>query len=327
MKYKLNKYVLGILAITFVMTSCSKTSDELASVASTKQNILTFKTVEEFNTTVQKVNSMKPEERVAWEKSKGFKSFGTICDEFYATIEPQNFKTIEQVNDFVAANRDKIQIYTNEAGDKYCEVQEFDNSARYLMNANRMYIIGNKAFRTFNEGVVSTVISDIETLKMAKSYSELTPKVNSGIMRALPTTTSGDSNNTEIFCEGDVHDGLFGALQTYRLVVRLKAYNTYAPYNTYDYHFIQISNYVWHVVLFSVSRKTSFNISMYVTDIAFGSLLFHPIKSDLTFTDYTAFEDNVPIVGGSQNDGLHITSYNVIASNDKNCSMSVSHVY
>ena len=102
MKIKLIKALIAILSVSFALTSCSKTSDELASVASTKQDILTFKTTEEFNATVQKVNSMKADERVAWEKSQGFKSFGTICDEFYATIEPQNFKTIEQVNDFVA---------------------------------------------------------------------------------------------------------------------------------------------------------------------------------------------------------------------------------
>lgn len=36
MKYKLNKYVLGILAITFALTSCSKTSDELAAVVNTQ---------------------------------------------------------------------------------------------------------------------------------------------------------------------------------------------------------------------------------------------------------------------------------------------------
>lgn len=63
MKIKLTKYILSILAITFVITSCSKTSDELATVTSNKQDILTFKTVDEFNTTVQKVNSMKADER------------------------------------------------------------------------------------------------------------------------------------------------------------------------------------------------------------------------------------------------------------------------
>ena len=72
MKIKSTKALVAILSITFALTSCSKTSDELASVASTKQDILTFKTVEEFNTSVQMVNSMKPEERIAWKNQKVF---------------------------------------------------------------------------------------------------------------------------------------------------------------------------------------------------------------------------------------------------------------
>ena len=76
MKIKLIKALIAILSVSFALTSCSKTSDELASVASTKQDILTFKTVEEFNTSVQMVNSMKPEERIAWKNQKVLNRLG-----------------------------------------------------------------------------------------------------------------------------------------------------------------------------------------------------------------------------------------------------------
>lgn len=54
MKIKLTKYIVAVLAVTFVLTGCSKNSEELASVKSTKQDILTFSNVDEFNSTLQK---------------------------------------------------------------------------------------------------------------------------------------------------------------------------------------------------------------------------------------------------------------------------------
>ncbi|GAB1414966.1 hypothetical protein MASR2M117_03720 [Paludibacter sp.] len=54
--------------------------------------------VEEFNNTLLKVNSMTKSERLEWEKQQGFKSFGTICNEFYETIDPASFKSNEEAN-------------------------------------------------------------------------------------------------------------------------------------------------------------------------------------------------------------------------------------
>ena len=166
MKIKLTKALIAILSVTFALTSCSKTSDELASVASTKQDILTFKTVEEFNTTVQKVNSMKPEERIAWEKSKGFKSFGTICDEVYRRIDPTKFKSLQEVKDTVNALSDYLEMGKNKDGKYYVDPKEYSNPAHYLMNVDKMYIIGTTVFKKFDNTLVSDNICNLEKLRM-----------------------------------------------------------------------------------------------------------------------------------------------------------------
>lgn len=313
------KYFFGILTLTFVLTSCSN-DNVISSVESAKNDILTFSTTDEFNQTLQKVSSMTPVERKVWENSKGFKSFGTICDDFYKTIEPQNFKTMDDVNSFVAKNSDKIMIYTNDKGDKYCEVQEFDNPARYLMNTDRMYIIGNKAFRTFNEGVVSTDIANIETLKMAKSYSEL----NSNIIsvrtenKQKVSSTTNPVNYSEEYTEGKVNDGWFGASQTYRLVVRFTAEYK----NSQGHYMIQVVNYVWHVVLFEVSRVTSYDATMYTTDGHNYSPYFS--TPDLITGAYWVQNVTPVEVYHAANSEVRITSYFFNARNDKNCSMDRS---
>jgi len=93
-----NIFTIAIIAIIFVLSSCEK--DEVAQSqpqASTTKDILTFATQEDFDKTLAKVNAMTKEERLAWEKEQGFKSFGTMCDEFYETIDPSSFKSLEEV--------------------------------------------------------------------------------------------------------------------------------------------------------------------------------------------------------------------------------------
>ncbi len=317
------------------MTSCSKTSDELASVASIKQDILTFKTTEEFNTTVQKVNSMKIEERSAWEKSQGFKSFGTICDEFYATIEPQNFKTIEQVNDFVFANSDKIQIYKNAAGDPYCEVQEFDNSARYLMNKDKMYIVGLTVVKQFAEGTVSTDIANIEVLKNSKNYTDLRANLTSvaykiGKQKLAASTVFVQSD--EVYDENDFQEsGWLGKYWVkYRLVVRVKAENTFDGSWTYNHYVIQVSNYYWGVVLFGVNPgfSTTYNATIYTEDNnPLHNYSYNRYETNVSMNEHTPLNQYLAIGGGQINSGVHLLRYIVTGSNIKGCSINADHLY
>lgn len=284
---------------------------------------------------------MKSEERSTWEQSKDFKSLGTICDEFYKTIEPQNFKNIEEVNDFVAKNSDKIQIYTNTEGDKYCEVQEFNNSARYLMNKDKMYIVGVTVVRKFDEAIVSTNIANIDFLKKAKSLSDLNMNSTSVIFKAQPVTINGDSQSSEVYGEGDVHDGWFGALQTYRLVVRFKAesiidMSSFQDQNSgltiwyvsgsHNHYLMQVSNYVWHVILFGVSRKTTYDISMDYINTENETISKNYSKTDTYLQETTPFDlsivDNVNL-----STDVHITSFHAKASNDKNCSFDKSKTF
>lgn len=86
---------------------------------------------------------MTKEERSAWENEKGFKSFGTICDEFYETIEPENFKSLDEIKAFVDKNSDKIEFYTSSDGETYCVTKDFKNPIKYLINKNQTCILSN----------------------------------------------------------------------------------------------------------------------------------------------------------------------------------------
>ncbi len=102
---KFNIKFISILLLSVFLYSCE--TDEVQSTASstsTKQDILTFKTVDEFNETLAKVNAMTKTERKAWENERGFKSFGTICEEFYNSINFDDFSTIAQIKELDPQN-------------------------------------------------------------------------------------------------------------------------------------------------------------------------------------------------------------------------------
>jgi hypothetical protein len=258
MKNKLTKYVLGILAITFVMTSCSKNEDALATVASTKQDILTFKTVEEFNTTVQKVNTMKPEERIAWEESNGFKSFGTICDEVYKRIDPTKFKSLQEVKDTVNALSDYLEMNQNADGQYYVDLKECSNNARYLLNKDKMYIIGNIAYKSLGEELISDNICNIEKLK-SRNSSNLTDNIaKKGIRASIP---AGRFANQDIWGASVT---VSGQKYVMRVVLETKPYDYQTRLDRYTFY-----NYKWTLWTYwgdYLSHTTSNIITITISD-------------------------------------------------------------
>lgn len=151
------------------MTSCDKNETPITVLENAKQDILTFNTNEEFTAALSKVNAMNNTERLTWEKSKGFKSFGTICNEVYQSIDPTKFKNLQEVKDTVAALSNFLEINQNQNGELYVDTKECINPARYLMNEDKMYIIGTKVFKQFDKKLVSENICNVEKLRNMKA--------------------------------------------------------------------------------------------------------------------------------------------------------------
>ncbi len=192
MKIKTVKYILSVLLTIFAFTSCDKNELAISEIQkNTKTDILTFATQEDFDKTLAKVNAMTKEERLAWEKQQGFKSFGTICDEFYATIQPENFKSLEEVKAFVSKNSDKIELYTSSDGETYCEPKDYNGLFRNISGINEMFIIGDKAYKVVENKLVSSSLKNIDELKKC---TKITFVENSAVFEIQPTVESGSSN-------------------------------------------------------------------------------------------------------------------------------------
>ena len=176
MEIKIIKYILCTLLLTFAFTSCDKNEEAIATLENPKQSILTFKTFDEYNETLSKVNAMSKAERLVWENEQGFKSFGTICDEFYETIDPESFKSVDEVKAFVLKNSDKIELYICSDGETYCVTKEFKNEKRTIMNNKKMYIIGATVYKIIENTTYTTSISNIDELLDVNTIEDIERK-------------------------------------------------------------------------------------------------------------------------------------------------------
>lgn len=309
MEIKNINYILSVLITIFALTSCDKEElNVVESQTTLKQSILTFSTQEEFTNTMDKVNAMSKVQRLNWEKEQGFKSFGTICDEFYEKINPEQFKSIEEVKLFVSKNADKIELYTSSDGEIYCVVKDFRNTKRYLINRDKEYKIGVTTYKEEGDN-------------QAEKYSV----INSlGLQKANAAIVTSD----EIIDENKIGS------DTYRMHIWIDTYNYYdtSVYVTFLKNELKLSNFArWLAIWWERTYSTDYRITLKTTDGAYGLLtagngsntITEDIKSKYILNSY----NYLPIGGGSIFTNPRLVSYTIYAKNAKGCVIDQSKTY
>jgi|GEM_PF-5943993 len=112
---------------------------------------------------------MTKQQRLAWEKEQGFKSFGSKGDSTYENTNPDNFKSKAEMEEFLVKNSNYFEVKTNSNGDKYVDLIEHSNNLRYLMNEDKMFIVGDKAFKSMNNELLSDKLVNFDKVKKAES--------------------------------------------------------------------------------------------------------------------------------------------------------------
>lgn len=196
MKFK----VLLILIIFSVFISCKK--DELGTNAFNNEILLntsipSFKTLEEFIIAANKTSKMTNDEIVNYENALGYNSFGRICDEFYHSINPDNFKSKGEIEAFVSNNNKFLVFDTDYTGDTYCLPREYDNKARYLINEDKMYIIGDFAFKRFEKAIVSTEVLNISSLYKLETAGEAQSNPIFNVQKIIKETSGSKKEQYE----------------------------------------------------------------------------------------------------------------------------------
>ncbi|HOG05080.1 MAG TPA: hypothetical protein PK978_02455 [Paludibacter sp.] len=304
------KNLFCILAIitSMMFTACEK-EDVINHDTQKKENILVFKSIEEFDNTLAKVNAMTESERLEWEKQQGFKSFGTICDEFYETIEPEQFKSIEEVRTFVEKNNDKIEFYTSSDGEIYCVTKDFNNSKRYLMNENREYVIG------------SVIIKDEDN---TQPHADLTSNSSFGQQKVPGIPVQSD----DVIAQNKIGN------DNYRMHIWIKTYNYYdsSIYMTFLRNELKLANFArWLAIWWKRTYSTEYRMTLKTTDVTYGllvadtgpNIITRNIKSTYIFHSGNLF----PLAGGPVNSSPRLVYYDIYARNGKGCLIDNTKTY
>ncbi|MBN2746190.1 MAG: hypothetical protein JXR34_05640 [Bacteroidales bacterium] len=161
------KYInIGII-IFLTLTSCKKDGNIFENNLS-NNNQMEFKTIQDFKMQLDAIKNMSIDERIKYEDSKGYKSFGRVCDEFYYSINFDQFSSQEEILNFVEKNSDKLKLTKESNGEYRLETQLSTRSARYLIGEDFIYIIGNQAYKLFNNGIA---VSSKDNIKELKTYN------------------------------------------------------------------------------------------------------------------------------------------------------------
>lgn len=297
----MNKIIILLTLLVITLVSCDKNEfDTNAPAEKNKQIILTFATQEDFDKTLEKVNAMSHQERIVWEKEQGFKSFGTICDDFYETIQPESFKNIDDVKAFVAKNSDKIELHTRPDGEIYCVTKQFMNNKRYLANLDEEYKIGSHIVK----------------------LNEITNSLTGSIKKASSSIVRSD----EIIAQNKIGS------DNYRMHIWIDTYNYYngSNYTTYVKNELKLSNFArWLAIWWERTYSTEFRITLKTEDEAYGVLTggngSNTVKADIK-SEYL-INGAFPIGGGNINTNPHLVSYSIYAKNSKGCLVDESKIY
>jgi len=166
-------YTLVFLAFLVVFNSCTKEQVEEDFNSPINNDMLVFNTVEEYNSAIEKTNSFNHDELLAWEEAQGYKSFGRLCDEFYYSMEPDSFKKIEEINEYVEKHGEFLVLQNDQFGDRYCFPMEYDDKQRYIYNMDKMYAIKDSVYRKVDEVIVYTNIKHFSILQRIKGVDEI----------------------------------------------------------------------------------------------------------------------------------------------------------
>jgi hypothetical protein len=152
-------YLIALIAICGFW-SCNKNEVSVQPVEITEasEHVLSFDTYDDYSAERTKVQAMSLEERIRYENSKGFRSFGTQCEQIYFSADLDNM-TDDQIREFVNANDEYLEL-VEEDGEVYLEAKLAKSSDFYLINKDKMFKCESMVTKTIDNNTSVAVFCD-----------------------------------------------------------------------------------------------------------------------------------------------------------------------
>jgi hypothetical protein len=269
-------------------------------------NILYFDSQKEMVTELNKVLSMTEEEKFQWEDSKGFKSAEIEAERFYKSIEPEKFKSQEEVIHFVEKNSNYLKLTADGQGGFELDTRLGESLYKYFANEQSVFQIKDSIYKVFNDGVIAVG---------EEKYQEL---LNSDFETALSLGNISTSNQTlkSVYssCPATTVRSDIGSERVRMIIDIFWAYDTYSK--QYDIGTsTQVGAYNRVLGIWFQARRTlscSINIDFKYTAQPFaGNSVEASGKSEYTLSekDYVMYYNDYVALSNT-NAGLELVSYN-----------------
>lgn len=183
MKTRVNLSCLTFLVLILMISSCKKEDIyyhdlEIDSYQEELPVIMSFRNANDYMTTRKMIVEMSNSERKKYEEARGYKSFGRICDELYDNIDPEEFKSQEEIITYAELNSKYFQIIKEENGDLRFEKVLYDDPNRYLIDENMIFISEKVAHKVYSNFTVSSNITNFAILNLCDEKDIINYKDN-----------------------------------------------------------------------------------------------------------------------------------------------------
>lgn len=166
------KKLIYISIILFSFIACNNKEIPLNEIT-TRHEMLEFSNYDEYSATLSQLTKMSDQEREEWENLKKFQSFGTIADKIYNSLNPEELTSIDEIYEFVRKNSQYIELVKDVDGELSCVAKEELNVERYIMNKDKMYVVGENVYKLFGETLISSNKSNIAIIYSANDIKEI----------------------------------------------------------------------------------------------------------------------------------------------------------
>ena len=261
---------------------------------------------------LSKVIKMTSEEKIDWASKKGFSSFGANAEKFYESIDPEQFKSKEEMINFVN-NSKYLELITDIDGFECVQIKTTKSKYRYFLNDDNVFLVGDKAIKVIDEDIITTHINNLNELKKIKSAEkiidhanfELFPKEKTLLKSAFPGCGLGATDNDRTVTVNG---------RTYRIKLEIWVEDNYRWGENYAETFYKI-----------ISQRTTlgifWNYQNYITynvmlrshfQNSFGNWQYHYINLSGTNEYKSVIEgsDSDATANFNQNTWIHFDVYN-----------------
>jgi hypothetical protein len=163
MMKKQNLFFLASLLITIAFCGCEEFSTTYGEdkILMSSSSIMSFEDEEDLLDYINDIQQHDDAYRIELEDQNNFVSFGSMADTLYRLF-PQDSLAVDSLADYVEANSDFLSLDEDDNNEWIFNTKYDGDLYYYVMNTNRMYIVGEFAYKAFPDGllVASTELVD-----------------------------------------------------------------------------------------------------------------------------------------------------------------------